>query len=183
MPDIPSGDFVDVVDEEGNKFYLSYLGGVYSCTCSDWKSQGCAEIKRTCIHLRRYRGEDAEQKRVNPDAASVPTRFIFQSTYEENPDGSEPTSIEQLAIAFEDALNLTVDRYSAPAIIYFRKYPDAYLEVESYTDPGYEFDRQDPGFPPEIFVRRVNFKQERENRELAEFVDGIFMSLGWRLTL
>ncbi|MBX9668823.1 MAG: hypothetical protein K2X93_14445 [Candidatus Obscuribacterales bacterium] len=183
MSDIPSGDFVDVVDREGNKFYLSYLGGVYSCTCSEWKSQVGAEIKRTCIHLRAYRGDDLEQKRVNPEAVIIPASFILQSTYEENPDGKEPTSIEQLANAFEDELNLKVDRYCAPAIIYFRKYPDAYLEVESYTDPEYEFDPQDSGSPPEVFVRRVNFKQEKENRGLAELVDAIFMSLGWRLTL
>lgn len=183
MPDIPSGDFVDVLDEQGNKFYLSYLGGVYSCTCSAWKSQVLAEAKRTCIHLCRFRGEDQERKRIGPEAAVIPSSFILHSTYEEDPDGVEPTSIEQLAVAFEDELNLKVDRYNAPAIIYFRKYPNAYLEVESYTDPEYEFDPADPGFPPEVFVRRVNFRQEEENRGLAELVDGVFMSLGWRLTL
>jgi hypothetical protein len=66
MPDIPASDFVEVL-EDGKKYFLAHLGDVYSCTCEDWKAQTQRdERRRTCRHLRAYRGESEEQKRVDP---------------------------------------------------------------------------------------------------------------------
>lgn len=178
MPDIPSGDFVEIKHEDGIRYFLAYLGGIYSCTCQEWKSQQAPEIRRTCTHLRQYRGEAAEESRINPSGAR---KLAHQKNYEEHPrkrDGA--TSMEELALAFENELVLEVDRYAAPHVVFFRKHRNAYLELESYPDPEYELDPEDPGFPPEMYIRRVTFSQEEENAELAAMVDATFESLGWR---
>ena len=39
-------------------------GGVYSCSCPAWRNQSIAIEKRTCKHLRKLRGDAAEEARV-----------------------------------------------------------------------------------------------------------------------
>ena len=54
-------------------YVLKNTGGVYSCTCPAWRNQSVAIERRTCKHLRKYRGEQAEQDRVG-SAAARPSR-------------------------------------------------------------------------------------------------------------
>src|SRR5207302_10511676 len=46
-------------------------GGVYSCSCPAWRNQSLAIEKRTCKHLRKLRGDQAEEDRLG---GAVPTR-------------------------------------------------------------------------------------------------------------
>ena len=49
----------------GKKPYvLKNVGGVYSCSCPAWRNQSAPIESRTCKHLRKLRGDDAEQARV-----------------------------------------------------------------------------------------------------------------------
>ena len=43
---------------------LKNLSGVYSCTCPAWRNQSLPIERRTCKHLRAFRGEQAEQQRL-----------------------------------------------------------------------------------------------------------------------
>ena len=43
---------------------LRNAGGVYSCTCPAWRNQSVHIDRRTCKHLRRFRGEAAEEARL-----------------------------------------------------------------------------------------------------------------------
>ena len=43
---------------------LKNTGGVYSCSCPAWRNQSSAIEKRTCKHLRRLRGDAAEEVRT-----------------------------------------------------------------------------------------------------------------------
>lgn len=52
-------------------YELKNTGGVYSCTCPAWRNQSLAIEKRTCKHLKKLRGEEAERARVG-DAAAAP---------------------------------------------------------------------------------------------------------------
>jgi DNA ligase-1 len=45
-------------------YELKNVGGVYSCSCPAWRNQSLAIEKRTCKHLKKLRGEEAEAARV-----------------------------------------------------------------------------------------------------------------------
>jgi DNA ligase-1 len=56
----------------GSKPYqLKNVGGVYSCTCPAWRNQSLGIEKRTCKHLRKLRGDAAEEARIG---GAVPVR-------------------------------------------------------------------------------------------------------------
>jgi DNA ligase-1 len=49
----------------GSKPYvLKNSGGVYSCSCPAWRNQSIAIEQRTCKHLRKLRGDAAEEART-----------------------------------------------------------------------------------------------------------------------
>lgn len=109
MPDIPASDFVEVM-EDGKKYYLAHLGEVYSCTCDQWKSQPQVhEKRRTCRHLRSYRGQVEEQRRVDPlgEAHRDRREFAVQEFVREE-YGDEWTSLSGLD---EDGIDF--DEYGA----------------------------------------------------------------------
>ncbi len=64
MPDIADGETVEVQGSAAKPYILKNVGGVYSCTCPAWRNQSTPIERRTCKHLRKYRGEEAEKKRV-----------------------------------------------------------------------------------------------------------------------
>ena len=45
-------------------YVLKNSGGVYSCSCPAWRNQSIAIEKRSCKHLRKLRGDAAEEARV-----------------------------------------------------------------------------------------------------------------------
>jgi DNA ligase-1 len=63
MPDIDDGDTVEV-EGSSSTYTLENKGGVYSCTCPAWRHQSLPIDRRTCKHLRAYRGEEAEAARI-----------------------------------------------------------------------------------------------------------------------
>ena len=54
-------------------YVLKNTGGVYSCTCPAWRNQSLGIERRTCKHLRKLRGDEAEEARVGA-AAMAPAR-------------------------------------------------------------------------------------------------------------
>jgi DNA ligase-1 len=74
MPDIEDGDSVEVPGSGSNVYTLKNVGGVYSCTCPAWSYQSLPIEQRTCKHLRRYRGEEAEKARLGDAAVAPPPR-------------------------------------------------------------------------------------------------------------
>lgn len=75
MPDIAEGETVEVQGSGSNRYKLQNIGGVYSCTCPAWLHQSQGIEARTCKHLRKYRGDEAEQQRLGTtDLAGKPIR-------------------------------------------------------------------------------------------------------------
>jgi len=72
MPDIPDGESVEMKGSAAAPYILKNTGGVYSCSCPAWRNQSVAIEKRTCKHLKKYRGEQAELDRVG--SAAPPKR-------------------------------------------------------------------------------------------------------------
>ena len=64
MPDLSDGESVEVTGSSGTKYVLKNVGGVYSCSCPSWRNQSLPIDRRTCKHLRKLRGEAAEQERL-----------------------------------------------------------------------------------------------------------------------
>lgn len=64
MPDLLDGESVEVKGSARLPYVLRNTGGVYSCTCPAWRNQSLAIERRTCKHLRAFRGDAAEQERV-----------------------------------------------------------------------------------------------------------------------
>ncbi len=180
MPEIPKGDFVEVIDDDGNKYFLAHIDKTFSCTCSEWKSQCTQEALRTCKHLTKYRGLKAERDRL-PGLKIASSEQSFQKVYvSDSFENDEPTTVEDFAATFASHLDLrNVSRYMTPTIIYFTDHA-AFMQLETYPDPEYTLNAEDPGFPPELFLRRVEFVQEEEyTEELSELVDELFTQLGW----
>jgi DNA ligase 1 len=71
MPDLQDGETVEIKGSARNPYQLKNVGGVYSCTCPAWRNQSLAIEQRTCKHLRKYRGEQAEADRIG---GALPTR-------------------------------------------------------------------------------------------------------------
>jgi len=64
MPDLGDGQSVEIQGSAAKPYVLKNVGGVYSCSCPAWRNQSLPIDRRTCKHLRQFRGERAEQERL-----------------------------------------------------------------------------------------------------------------------
>src|SRR5438067_11496126 len=64
MPDLNDGESVEMQGSGSRHYVLKNVGGVYSCTCPAWRNQSVGIERRTCKHLRKLRGDAAEEARI-----------------------------------------------------------------------------------------------------------------------
>jgi DNA ligase-1 len=64
MPELEDDESVEVKGSGSSVYTLRNTGGIYSCTCPAWMHQSIGIERRTCKHLRAYRGDAAETERV-----------------------------------------------------------------------------------------------------------------------
>jgi DNA ligase 1 len=75
MQDLSDGESVEVKGSGSSIYTLKNIGGVYSCTCPAWMHQSLGIEKRTCKHIRAYRGDEAEKERLgNIELSGRPPR-------------------------------------------------------------------------------------------------------------
>src|SRR5207245_5045043 len=74
MSDLLDGESVEVQGSARTPYVLKNTGGVYSCTCPAWRNQSVAIERRTCKHLRKLRGEAAEEARLGGALPQRPAR-------------------------------------------------------------------------------------------------------------
>jgi DNA ligase-1 len=72
MPDLKDGESLEVQGSGAKPYVLKNVGGVYSCTCPAWRNQALAIERRTCKHLRKLRGDAAEEARLGADLPVAP---------------------------------------------------------------------------------------------------------------
>lgn len=72
MPDLQDGETVEMKGSGAKPYVLKNTGGLYSCSCPAWRNQSIAIEQRTCKHLRKLRGNAAEEERVGAPPARVP---------------------------------------------------------------------------------------------------------------
>src|ERR1700736_5516314 len=71
MPDLQDGESVEMQGSGARPYLLKNVGGVYSCTCPAWRNQSVGIERRSCKHLRKLRGDMAEEARIG---AALPVR-------------------------------------------------------------------------------------------------------------
>ena len=74
MPDLNDGETTEMQGSGSKPYLLKNVGGVYSCSCPAWRNQSVAIEKRTCKHLRKLRGDQAETARVGAPTAAKPKK-------------------------------------------------------------------------------------------------------------
>jgi len=76
-------------------YTLKNVAGVYSCSCPAWRNQSLPIDRRTCKHLRQYRGEAAEQARLGaslgapvmkPSSSSVAPPLLLAHSWDNDQD-------------------------------------------------------------------------------------------------
>jgi len=71
MPDLKDGESVEMKGSGAKPYVLKNTGGIYSCTCLAWRNQSAGIEQRTCKHLRKLRGDAAEEARIG---AALPAK-------------------------------------------------------------------------------------------------------------
>jgi len=64
MPDLADNETAEMKGSGAKPYILKNVGGVYSCTCPAWRNQSTGIERRTCKHLRKLRGDEAEEARL-----------------------------------------------------------------------------------------------------------------------
>ncbi len=72
MADLQDGESMKMQGSGAKPYVLKNIGGVYSCTCPAWRNQSEPIERRTCKHLRKLRGEEAERERLGTELAPRP---------------------------------------------------------------------------------------------------------------
>src|ERR1700689_623869 len=81
MADLSDGESVEVKGSGARPYVLKNVGGLFSCTCPAWRNQSIGIERRTCKHLRKLRGNEAEIARVGQP--------IAPKAEADGPDGAE----------------------------------------------------------------------------------------------
>ncbi|MEQ1505632.1 MAG: DNA ligase [Myxococcota bacterium] len=71
MADLDDGESVEMQGSGSTPYVLRNDGGVYSCSCPAWRHQSLPIDQRTCKHLRKLRGDQAELDRIGSDAPPI----------------------------------------------------------------------------------------------------------------
>src|SRR5262249_25467900 len=79
-------------------YVLRNVGGLYSCTCPAWRNQSIGIERRTCKHLRKLRGDAAEEARIG---GAVPARPLKAA----GEDGASSEAPLLLAEAWDNSQN------------------------------------------------------------------------------
>jgi DNA ligase-1 len=64
MADLADGETTEMQGSGSKPYILKNVGGVYSCSCPAWRNQSAPIERRTCKHLRKLRGDAAEEARL-----------------------------------------------------------------------------------------------------------------------
>ncbi len=105
MSDLADGESVEVKGSAAKPYVIKNTGGVYSCSCPAWRNQSIAIEQRTCKHLRKIRGDEAENARIGSALPQKPVKASKSTTEgEEDAGSSEPPIL--LAESWDNALDL-----------------------------------------------------------------------------
>lgn len=102
MTDLADGESVEMKGSGAAPYVIRNLGGVYSCTCPAWRNQSTPIEKRTCKHIRKLRGDEAENERLG---SALPQKPVKKSSNGDDGDSSEPPIL--LAESWDNSQDLS----------------------------------------------------------------------------
>lgn len=105
MPDLQDGGSTEMQGSGAKPYILKNTGGVYSCTCPAWRNQSIAIEKRTCKHLRKLRGDAAEEARIGGALPQRPVRAARADDEGKGEEDSGPPLL--LAESWDNAADLS----------------------------------------------------------------------------
>lgn len=82
MPDLADGESFEMQGSGSKPYVLKNVGGLYSCSCPAWRNQSVGIERRTCKHLRKLRGDAAEEARLG---AALPAKPVEAKDGEAGP--------------------------------------------------------------------------------------------------
>ncbi|WP_163997772.1 DNA ligase [Pyxidicoccus caerfyrddinensis] len=94
MADIADGAKLELQGSGSKPYILKNTGGVYSCSCPAWRNQSIAIERRTCKHLRKVRGDAAEDARTGAAASGTGTAPAAKSAGKAKKAGASPDAAE-----------------------------------------------------------------------------------------
>jgi DNA ligase-1 len=103
MPDLQDGESTEMQGSGSKPYVLKNTGGVYSCTCPAWRNQSIAIEKRTCKHLRKLRGDAAEEARIG---GALPQRPVKSAGGTDGEGDDSPGPPLLLAESWDNATDL-----------------------------------------------------------------------------
>lgn len=77
MNELVDGQSVEIQGSAAKPYAIKNVGGVYSCSCPAWKNQSRPIDRRSCKHLRRYLGDEAENTRLGLTQTAPSAKQIF----------------------------------------------------------------------------------------------------------
>lgn len=86
MADLQEGESIEMQGSGSRPYVLKNVGGVYSCSCPAWRNQSIAIETRTCKHLRKLRGDEAEAERTKGALPARPAK----AKGDDEPDKAPP---------------------------------------------------------------------------------------------
>src|SRR6059058_5282963 len=101
MADLADGQTAEMQGSGAKPYVLKNIGGVYSCSCPAWRNQSIAIERRTCKHLRKLRGDAAEEARIG---GALPQRPVKATTDGEDEAAGPPLL---LAETWDNAADLS----------------------------------------------------------------------------
>ena len=104
MPDLQDGETTEMQGSGSKPYVLKNSGGVYSCSCPAWRNQSIAIEKRTCKHLRKLRGDAAEEARTGGVLPQRPIKTKASGDGESEEDSGPPL---MLAESWDNAADLS----------------------------------------------------------------------------
>jgi DNA ligase-1 len=104
MPDLQDGETTEMQGSGSKPYVLKNSGGVYSCSCPAWRNQSIAIEQRTCKHLRKLRGDAAEEARTG---GALPQRPAKSKTGSEGESGEDSGPPLLLAESWDNAADLS----------------------------------------------------------------------------
>src|SRR5688572_17778707 len=81
MPDLKDGESVEVKGSAKKPYIIKNTGGLYACTCPAWRNQSGSGLVRTCKHIRKLRGDKAEEERLQK---------VLEARYDDIPKVTPP---------------------------------------------------------------------------------------------
>ena len=100
MPDLADGEMTEMKGSGAKPYQLKNVGGVYSCSCPAWRNQSTPIERRTCKHLRKLRGDEAEEARIGGALPQKPVKATPEGEEAEGP-------AVLLAESWDNALDLS----------------------------------------------------------------------------